>query len=279
MGKAIAAEVYADFIAAERAATLGDWEEAIRLYRRVLPRSASDPFVQARLGEALEASGRSEQATALFQSALRADPRSEALLLAWSRVRFGRGERKEALALLGRARAAVPNSPDIALELARQLRAAGALGRASAALEAAIDASSTADLRLLRAHFELALERGDEAGVGRAAALLVKHVPVESARLRHEAERALEHGKPALALALLAPLALGDADLQQLRALLLDGRFFPDRDSDIPLIRSRLSPQTWATAQGRRLLASSLRERGLPALADEILALASASRP
>jgi predicted Zn-dependent protease len=216
---------YEWFIRAELLRARGDEPAAIEAYRRSLASADPDPYVLARLAEALDRAGQPSAAQRALQAGLELDPRSEAIWLARGDIARRHRDWPAALAAYESAESFAPGSAASALALADLLRAHGHPERAVAVLERQAKRDGGTSAAALRARLELALARGDAERVTQAATAWLEGIAPDFALFRRMAQHLLDSQRPALAARLLAALPGSDADAElRLRSALLLGR-------------------------------------------------------
>lgn len=124
---------YEHFLRAELALARGAYTDAVEHYREALS-DEDDPFVLARLAEALDLAGSHEAANDALAHALTVDPESEAAWLARGSIAERRHDASSALEAYAKAAEAAPSSAEPVLALHRLLAAMGQDERARAAL-------------------------------------------------------------------------------------------------------------------------------------------------
>jgi len=213
---------YEWFVRAELLAARGQDAAAAEAYRMALTSADEDPYVLARLADALDRSGDAEGADEALAAGLQIDARSEAVWLASGKIAERRGSFERALEAYERAEAAAPNASDAPFALAALLERSGNSERAIAVLErfAARNAelergaarSAGAEAELLRARFSLARARDDGAALAEAARRMRERGGGDPELARRVARDLLDTGHPALAARLLAALPPTDGD-------------------------------------------------------------------
>jgi predicted Zn-dependent protease len=212
---------YEWFVRAELLAARGERASAVEAYRIALAGADEDPYVLARLADALDQAGDSPGADEAIEAGLEIDPQSEAIWLAQGRIAARRGDTARAFAAYERAEAASPGAPDAPLALAELLQRRGHPERAIAVLQRLAEHSAAGDAPLLQARLLLASARGDGAALALAARQFLEHGGGDPALVRRAAAELLAAGHAALAARLLAPLPQTDRDARlRLDALL-----------------------------------------------------------
>lgn len=218
---------YASFLEAELAFAHGDFAAAVEGYRRTLS-DEDDPFVLARLADALERAGRPEEADQAIAEALDVDRASEAAWLAKGALAEGRGDADAALAAYARAVEAAPASVEATLALHRLLRDRGQATAARAVLErfGARHAGVALGAATTRVALELALAGDDADALARAADDWLRLGRIETKVLARTTRALLAHGRVAAALRLheATPEAACDPAVA-IEVLLAAGRF------------------------------------------------------
>lgn len=215
---------YEDFIRAELFEARGQHAQAIEAYRAAIAMSDGDPYLTARLAEALDRAGRPQEAEAQLERALSSQPRSEALLLAKARIARRAGDADRALSAYARAQEAA-SRPDTAFERIAYLRELGSQERATEALKALAQQHWSSVRDRLRIELELALvERSHRALVGCARDWLALGGG-DPGLTRRAAGVLLDQGHAALAIELLHGVPPSESDAPvRLQALLALGR-------------------------------------------------------
>lgn len=112
-----------------------DWEQAGKLYRVLLMRAPSAPFILHQYGILLHQCGEADRARELLSRAERLAPEQTEFLLDHARVLCEQGREQSALERLDRLLAVQPDSVDAIRESANLLARAGQYGEACARLE------------------------------------------------------------------------------------------------------------------------------------------------
>jgi tetratricopeptide (TPR) repeat protein len=240
---------YEWFVRAELLAARGQHAAAVEAYRMALTSADEDPYVLARLAEALDRSGDTEGAADALAAGLQIDPRSEAVWLASGRIAERRGSFERALEAYERAEAAAPHASDAPFALAGLLERSGHPERAIAVLErfAARNAelervasrSAGVEAKLLRARISLARAHGDGAALAEAARRFRERGGGDPELTRRVARELLAAGQPALAARLLAALPPSDRDAR----LRLDAWLTLARTDAAELLLATTSPE------------------------------------
>jgi tetratricopeptide (TPR) repeat protein len=214
---------YEWFVRGELLLAREQYAAAAEAYRMALSSADEDPYLLARLAEALDRAGDAAGAENALQAGLEVDPQSEAIWLERGTIARRAGRIGDAIAAFERAEAAAPASPDAPLALADLLRAQGNAERAAAVLERFAARADARGEGVLRARIELARVRGDRAALARAARAWLRRAPVDAEVLAHLAADLLAAGEPALAARVLAvtPPAAVDARVALAVALAL----------------------------------------------------------
>jgi len=204
---------YQDFIRAELYEARGQHAQAIEAYRAAFELGDGDPYLSARLAEALAQAGQPSEAEAVLERALTSAPRSEALLLAGARIARRKSETDRALALYARAQDAA-RTPATALERVAYLRELGGEERAIEALKALAQEHRGSVRDRLRIELELALlKHGDPALLGCARDwLALGGGDGDPSLSRRTAEALFDQGHAALALELLSAIPPNETD-------------------------------------------------------------------
>jgi predicted Zn-dependent protease len=217
---------YEQLIRAELHMSHGRSREAVAAYRAAIAFGDDDPYLLARLAQALDAAGDGAAAREAIADALAIEPHAEAPWLAAARIARRHGDHEAAQRAYERACASA-SSASCALERVEHLRDLGNHERARAALRevAARDAASVGEG--LRVDLELAIadKRPDE--LARRARDWAALVPVYAhPGLGRRAARALiDVDRPHAALLLLDALPVDASDAQlRLEVLLRLGR-------------------------------------------------------
>lgn len=224
----VSPHAYEQYLRGELALAHGDPEAAVKAFRQARTGPADDPYVIARLADALDATGRRAQAEKVLDQGVELDPRSEAVWLARARIAERHGETERALAAYHRAELAAPRSVRAPLALARLLRQGNRPGRAEAILSRYVRRVPDTDPRASRVRLELALLRGDAPTAVRSARDLLERAPARAEVVRRTAELALEQGDPVVADELLGTLPRSHVPTAlHVRVLIAAG--YPDR--------------------------------------------------
>jgi tetratricopeptide (TPR) repeat protein len=203
---------YEWFVRAELLEARGEHAQAAEAYRNALSSADEDPYLYARLAQALQGAGDIHGADRALQAGLALDPRSEPIWLARARITRHRGPPDQAFEAYERAEAAAPSSAEAPLELAELLRAQGHAERALAVLERFAARTKAGSRAALRARLELARARGDGAALAEAARAWLEHGSTQAELVRRTASELFEAGRPALALRVLSVLPPEDRD-------------------------------------------------------------------
>ncbi len=219
VGAFVSPYAYEHFIRAELAAATGDDATAIHEYGLARLGPQDDVLVIARLAEALDRLGRTEQAERVLREGEALDPASEAVWLARARIFAHHGQLGLAMDAAARAAELAPESDAPVLLLAELLERADATPRAAAVLRAAGDSPNA-----LRRRLVMALAQGDGLAASEALERLLRVAPARVRDVVAAARLALDDGRPALALHLLALLPPQAQAPLRTRALLAAGR-------------------------------------------------------
>jgi tetratricopeptide (TPR) repeat protein len=203
---------YEWFVRAELLAARAQYANAAEAYRRALASGDEDPYLLARLAEALDRAGDVQGAERALQAGLELDPYSEAVWLERGRSARQRGAIDQALAAYERAESAAPSSPDAPFAQAELLGQQGHPERALAVLERFAARNDAGSMAALRARLELARARGNGAALAEAARAWLAGPGGDAKLLRRTAAELLVAGRPALALRVLEGIAPVEQD-------------------------------------------------------------------
>jgi tetratricopeptide (TPR) repeat protein len=261
---------YEWFVRAELLLARGERAKAVEAYRLALAGAEEDPYVLARLADALDQAGDARGADEALQAGLELDPQSEAIWLALGRIAARRGDTARAFAAYERAEAAASGAPDAPLALAELLQRRGHPERAIAVLERLAEHSAQGDAPLLQARLQLASARGDGAALALAARQYLEHGGGDPELVRRSAGELLAAGNAALAARLLAPLPQTDRDAR----LRLDALLALSELDAVELLLATTPPQH---VGGPLAVAEAYLAIGRPARALELLSEQSAA--
>jgi tetratricopeptide (TPR) repeat protein len=254
---------YEWFVRAELLRARGQHAAAVEAYRNALASAEEDPYLIARLAEALDLAGEPAAARDALRRALELDPQSEAAWLATARIARRARDYDAALHAYERAEVAAPAAATAALELSALLAEIGAGERATAVLERLAARHDPGSRVARRARLELARARGDGAALERAAEAMLEHGLRDPELLRIAAELH-QSGQPVLAarvLRVLPPSEI-DARLRLQVALAL---------ADLAWAQRVLTESSPSTLGGPLAVAAAWLEIGRPAAALDAL--------
>jgi tetratricopeptide (TPR) repeat protein len=217
---------YEQLIRAELHVSRGEPREAVAAYRAAIAFGDDEPYLLARLAQALDATGDARGAHEAIASALAIAPNAEAPWLAAARIARKHGDHEASQRAYERACASATSAAS-ALERVEYLRELGNHERARDALRelAKRDAASVSER--LRIDLELAIAEKNPDELARRARDWAALVPMQAhPGLGRRAARALlDAGRPHAALLLLDALPVDPSDAElRLDALLALGR-------------------------------------------------------
>lgn len=263
-GRFVSPYEYEHFVRAERCAALSDFVCAAEGYENALLGADEDPYVLARLAEALDRLGDSEASGRRLARAEALGPGSVDVALARARI-AERHERWDEAVSAGRAAVARdPGSTEAKAWLARLLLRLDRADEAARLLgEGPHDSLALVELAL-----DVAFARGDRAAILATARALAMGWAFGDDRLRGLATRAAGAGDPGLAADLLARVRVpGESDRRLGLSYLAAAR----RTDDLEVALARDATGPLVVDAGFAELATSRPERALER-ADSVLA-------
>lgn len=263
-GRFVSPYEYEHFVRAERCAALADFACAVAGYENALLGAEEDPYVLARLAEALDGLGDAEGSSRRLGRAEALGPRSVDVALARARIAERHERWDEAVAAGRRALALGPDSPETKAWLARLLLRLDRADEAAAVLGTGPHDS----LVLAEVALDVACARRDRTAILAAAHALAMGWAFGDDRLRSLATRSAGAGDPGLAADLLAMLRVpGESDRRLGLAYLAAAR----RTDDLDVALARAATGPLVVDAGFAELATSQPERALER-ADSVLA-------
>ena len=223
-GPFISPYTYEWFIDGEVLAAKGRHEEAAIAFENAIAAPADDVLLMTRLAEEYELSGASRRADRMLTLAHRTYPQSARVAIAEGRIQRRRGNDNDALSSFARARKLAPTWDEPVIAIARTLMARGHPQRANAILLSYLETALRPRSKYAR-HVLIAsaLRAGDAETLERALALDPSSTP--TARAQMAGRLALEVGRPALAVRILADaLDTPENTALWLRALMESGQ-------------------------------------------------------
>jgi tetratricopeptide (TPR) repeat protein len=207
---------YEWFSRAELFVARGEIEKAVQAYRMALTGPDEDTFVLARLAEALDQLGKTDEANEALERAESIDRDSEALWLTRASLAEKHGRIESAIEAYQQAERVAPASIEPPLALATLLNKQGARERARAVLEGFQARSPKSSARAAKAEMALAITEGDVNRSAEVAEAMLRLVPIDIKELCQAVRLALDSEQASIAVKVFEhlPKRACDAELE-----------------------------------------------------------------